>query len=308
MSATTVSCQRQTTWGWGWGSGAMDAAVHPDRVERLRDELDAINRQYARAGVAPLTLAITGRRDGELLVVSLEGDAPDVGRWQIVCVLEHQAGRTIVRPCAALSDAQREALQGARALCEACRTVRPRSKTFLLRDRTTGRTVQLGSSCVRPYTRAGSADAAIRRAEQVAAAIAAVRIAARRDPPRGERYIDTDVYLAHAIEAVRAAGYAPASSNRPTWKQALERLESGASATPADLARARDVRRWAKKRRTEDDPGSYHSRRADVVEHDRLCSRELSLAASAIPAYNRHLHWLIRLRHRRAAQTASETR
>ncbi|HWF25996.1 MAG TPA: hypothetical protein VG275_11140 [Solirubrobacteraceae bacterium] len=285
----------------------MQAAVHPDRLEPLRAELDAINRQYVGAGVAPLKLVNTGRRDGELLVVSLEGDAPDIGRWQILCVLEHQSGRTIVRPCAALSEAQREALQGARALCEACRTVRPRSKTFLLRDRTTGRTVQLGSSCVRPYTRAGSAEAAIHRAEQVAAAVAAVRTAARRDPPPGERYIDTDIYLAHAIEAVRAAGYAPASSNRPTWKQALERLESRASATPADLARARDVRRWAKERRTED-PGSYHSRRASAVEHDRLCSRELSLAASAIPAYNRHLHWVIRLRHRRATQSASETR
>jgi hypothetical protein len=281
----------------------VQATVPIQRLAALHAEIAQINGHYARFGAEPVRLIDTGGRTGSCAVVRLEGEVAQLGDWSIVCVLEHEAGRTVVRACAPMSEEHRDRLTAARGLCEACRTVRPRSKTYLLRNRTTGRTVQLGSSCVRPFTAAGSSQAAIRRAEQLATARTALSAAARRTPAPGERYIDTLAFLAHAIAAVRDGEYAPASHPAPTWSTALERLQEDAPASSGDLERASDVRHWAETRRTED-AGSYRSRRADCLAHDRLCSRELALAASAIPAYNRHLYWLIRQRHRRARQAA----
>jgi hypothetical protein len=281
----------------------MEATVPLQQLGELQAQIAQINCHYQRAGAPPVELIDTGRREGELAIVRLEGESASVGEWQIVCVLEHEAGRTAVRACVEMGEEQRERLAAARGLCEACRTVRPRTKTYLLRHRTSGRTVQLGSSCVRSFTRVGSPEAALRRAEQLAEARASVTAAARRRPGPGERYIDTIVFLAHAIAVVRDRGYEPASDPAPTWAAALKLLEEDVAPPGVDLQRARDVRRWAATRRTEE-PGSYRSRRADCLEHERLSSRELALAASAIPAYNRHLYWLIRHRQRRARQTA----
>lgn len=280
----------------------MEAGVHPQRLARLEAELRQINRHYRRAGVPAVRLIDTGRHDGPLVIVRLEAESASLGEWRIVCVLEHQAGRTVVRPCTAISEEQRQRLSAARGLCEACRTVRPRTRTYVLRDRATGRTVQVGSSCLRPYTGVSSPEAAIRRAEQLADIRAAVSAAAtRRKPAPGERYIDTNAFLALAAAAVRQHGYAPASSPEPTWATALKHLQGAAEVSGQDLQRAKDVRDWAQARRT-DDPGSYPSRRAACLDHDRLCSRELALAASAVPAYNRHLYRLIRHRRRQAAR------
>ena len=274
----------------------MEATVPLQQLAELEAQIAQINRHYQRAGAPPVQLIDTGRREEGLAIVRLEGESASVGEWQIVCVLEHEAGRTAVRACVAMGEEQRERLAAARGLCEACRTVRPRTKTYLLRHRTSGRTVQLGSSCVRPFTRVGSPEAAIRRAEQLAETRTALNAAAaRRTPAPGERYIDTTRFLAHAIAAVRDHGYEPASGAAPTWATALKLLEEDAAQSDPDLQRASDVRRWAATRRTAE-TGSYPSRRADCLEHERLCSRELALAASAIPAYNRHLYWLIRHR------------
>ncbi len=287
------------------GSEDCEAKVPVERLAELQARVARISRRYERAGSSPVTLLDTGRRAGDLVVVRLDGQTPSLGDWRIVCVLHHEPCGTRVEPCEPISDAQRDRLASSRALCEACRTMRPRTKTFLLRERATGRTVQLGSSCLRPYTGADSPEAAIARAEALAGAADVVRVAATptKRPSGGARYIDTSVFVAHAVAVVRACGYVPARSAGPTWSAALERLERGHTVIDADLVRAREIREWAATRRT-DEPQSYPSRRAACLQHERLTSRELALAASAVPAYNRRLYWMIR---RRARRTKKDT-
>jgi hypothetical protein len=132
--------------------------------------------------------------------VRLDGETASLGDWQIVCVLHHEHGQTRPQPCARISKPQLARLASARALCEACRTIRPRTKTFRLRDNSTGRTMQLGSSCLRAYTGAESPEAAVRRAESLADARAALTSASRTSsspPEPAAKYIDTTEFIPH---------------------------------------------------------------------------------------------------------------
>ena len=81
--------------------------------------------------------------------------------------------------------------------------MRPRKQTFILRERASGRTIQLGSSCLRPFTGSESAEDAIRRAQIVATIRTVVAGAAHQPPDPGEQYIDTSTFLAHAVSVVR---------------------------------------------------------------------------------------------------------
>lgn len=287
-------------------SDQREARVPVDRLAELQARVTRISRRYERAGGSAVEVVDTGRREGDLAVVRLAGQVPTLGDWRIVCVLHHEPGGTRPEPCEPIGDAQLERLGRARALCEACRTVRPRSKTYLLRERPTRRTVQLGSSCLRAYTGVETPEAAIARAEALAGARNAIGRASAvvGRPADGDPYIDTSLFVAHAVAVVRESGYIAASGSAPTWSAALDHLERRYSVAQADLRRALQIREWAATRRT-DDPDSYRSRRATCLERERLTSRELALAASAVPAYHRRLYWLVR---RRKGRTKSKSR
>jgi hypothetical protein len=205
-----------------------------------------------------------------------------------VCVLRHQDGSTQVEPCMPMSEQHVERLAAARALCEACRTVRPRTQTFIVRERATGRTIQLGSSCLRPLTGAESAEEAIRRARTVANIRTVVAGAAQQPPDPGEQYIDTSAFLAHAVSVVRSHGFDCSGENDATWRVALTRLEQGVEPTAEDLTRAGEIRDRAGQLTPRDADG-YRGKLAACLARERLTSRELSLAASAVRAFNRPL-------------------
>jgi threonine dehydrogenase-like Zn-dependent dehydrogenase len=208
-------------------------------------------------------------------------------------VLQHRGGSTQVEPCIPMSEVQVVRLAAARALCEACRTVRPRTQTFIVRERATGRTIQLGSSCLRPLTGSESAEEAIRRAQTVARIRTVLVGAARQPPDPGEQYIDTSMFLAHAVSVVRSGGFHRSDEEKATWQAALSRLEQGVEPTAEDLTRAGEIRDWASQLRPRDADG-YRGKLAACLPRERLTSRELPLAASAVRAYNRHLYWRIR--------------
>jgi hypothetical protein len=238
-------------------------------------------------------LVDTGQRHGSIASVRLEGRGSIVGDWEIVCVLQHQGGSTRVEPCIPMSEQQVERLAAARALCEACRTVRPRTQTFIVREGATGRTIQLGSSCLRPLIGTESAEEAIRRAQTVARIRTVVAGAAHQPPDPGEQYIDTSTFLAHAVRAVRSHGFHRSDEEDATWRTALARIEQGDEPAIKDLARAREIRDWASELKEREDD-RYKARLAACLAWERLTSRELPLAASAVRAYNRQLYWQIR--------------
>jgi hypothetical protein len=281
----------------------LGGAVQPDTddelfipTERLLDlqsRIGQLSRRLERLGASPVELVDTGRRCGSLAIVHLQGQGITVGDWEIVCVLHHQSGSIRVEPCVPMSQRQLERLGRVRALCEACRTVRPRKQTFIVRERATGRTIQLGSSCFRPLTGTESAQEAIRRAQAVARIRGVVAGAAQQPPEPGEQYIDTGRFLAHAVSVVRSHGFHRTDEENASWRIALTRVEQGGEPAMKDLTRAREIRDWVSQPTGWDDHG-YQARLADCLQRERLTSRELPLAASAVRAFNRHLYWRIR--------------
>ncbi len=279
------------------GEVVMEAAVPVKRLAGLEAQVEQISRRHQRAIGPTVRLVDTGRRDGSLAIVRLEGRTGRLGAWEIVCVLHHQDGLTRVEPRVPIGERQLELLSRARALCEACRTVRPRNQTFILRERSSGRTVQVGSSCLRPYTGVDSPAGPVHRAQRMAAATRAVGAAARNAGSPGEEYIDTVVFLAHAVSEVRSHGFSPNGTETATWRGALKLLELGGPPSIGDLRRAAEIRQWAA-RLAPHEPDGYRARLVANLARDRLSSRELPLAASAVRAYNRQLYWQIR--HERA--------
>ena len=132
-----------------------DVFIPTERLSELTSRIAQLSRRLTRMGAPPLRVVDTGKRRGSFAMVRLQGEGSIVRDWEIVCVLHHQGGVTRVEPCVPMSERQVERLARARALCEACRTVRPRKQTFIVRERPTGRTIQLGSSCLRPLTGLG---------------------------------------------------------------------------------------------------------------------------------------------------------
>jgi hypothetical protein len=270
-----------------------DVFIPTEQLLDLRLRIEQLSRRLVRLGASPVQLVDTGRRHGSLAMVRLEGRCTTIGDWEIVCVLHHQRESIRVEPCVPMSERQLERLGAARALCEACRTVRPRKQTFIVRERETGRTIQLGSSCLRPVTGAGSAEDAIRRAQTVARIRTVVAGAAQHRPDPGEQYIDTNTFLAHAVSVVRSDGFHRSDEDDATWRTALTSVEQGSKPAVKDLTRAREIRDWASQLRERNDDG-YQARLADCLAGERLTSRELPLAASAVRAYNRQLYRQIR--------------
>ena len=270
-----------------------DVFIPTEQLLDLQSRIGQLSRRLTRFGAPSVQLVDTGRRCGSLAVVRLQGQRTNVGDWEIVCVLHHQSEPIRVEPCVPMTERQLERLSGARALCEACRTVRPRKQTFIVRERATGRTRQLGSSCLRPLTGTESAEEAIRRAQTVARIRTVVAGAAQQPPDPGEQYIDTSTFLAHAVSVVRSHGFHRSDEEEATWRTALTRIEQGGEPAMKDLTRAREIRDWASQLRAPNDDG-FQERLAACLARERLTSRELRLAASAVRAYNRQLFWQIR--------------
>jgi hypothetical protein len=117
--------------------------------------------------------------------------------------------------------------------------------------------------------------------------------AAHQLPDPGEEYINTTEFLAHAVRVVRSHGFRRSSEEDATWRAALGRLEREVGPAREDLNRAREIRDWASGLKQLGDD-AYRTRVAACLERERLTSRELPLAASAVRAFNRHLYWRIR--------------
>jgi hypothetical protein len=264
-----------------------------ERLPELRSQIEHLSRRLTRVGASPVRLVDTGQRHRSLAGIRLEGRASIIGDWEIVCVLQHTGGSTQVEPCIPMSEVQVQRLAAARPLCEACRTVRPRTQTVIVRERASGRTIQLGSSCLRPLTGSESAEDAIRRAQTVARIRTVLVGAAHQRPDPGEQYIDTTAFLAHAVSIVRTHGFHRSGEEHATWRRALTRLEQNVESTTEDLTRADEIREWASQLKEQDDD-AYRARLAACLARERLISRELPLAASAVRAFNRHLYWRIR--------------
>ncbi|MGZ6640033.1 MAG: hypothetical protein ACXVII_45425 [Solirubrobacteraceae bacterium] len=126
-------------------------------------------------------------------------------------------------------------------------------------------------------------------------------------PVGSDTAVDPTTYLAHAVAAVHADGYVPASATdgQPTWRAALDRVSAGTEVAPADLRRAHEILGWAASLKPRD-PDSYRARLAACLARERLTAGDLPLAASGVRAFNLHLYYEIRGRKSRK-ETKSAT-
>jgi hypothetical protein len=100
------------------------------------------------------------------------------------------------------------------------------------------------------------------------------------------------VFLGHAVAIVREHGFATAREAEPTWRRALALAEANAAPSRGDIRRALEIKAWAVTLDPEVD--EYRRRLRECLGRERLSSRELPLAASAVRGYNRNLYWRIR--------------
>lgn len=118
-------------------------------------------------------------------------------------------------------------------------------------------------------------------------------------PPPSRARIDRGRYLALAAADVRARGYVSAADpgREPTWRAALAQLERGEEATGTDVRRAHEILGWVASLHPRD-PDGYRANLRACFAQQHLTDEDLPLAASAVRAFNRHLFFEIRGRHR----------
>jgi len=156
-----------------------------------------------------------------------------------------------------------------------------------------GRLVQVGSSCLRAFTGRPDALKELQRSER--GAIARTPIPRETDSvhaaPPPDPYVSTAFYLAHVCALARRDGFvsvAAASPERPATAELARATLAGEEIAPSDrdAARARATIAWARERLTLAPSLTRFERRLiATLAEDRLTSRELVIAAAAVPAF-----------------------
>lgn len=144
--------------------------LDPLHVARLRKAVDTLNKRATRKGAFPLALLESERTwqdmpTGRTLAVrrvTILGEVPDLGDWRWVARLEHtpsgnvlhrvQDWRPLPSHLAALPPDTLESYRMRGPQCDHCDTRRARNETYVVRNMTTGQTVQVGRSCLESYT------------------------------------------------------------------------------------------------------------------------------------------------------------
>lgn len=148
-----------------WDGIAVDTGEYTfpaSLLPKAERAIEKANRRLTRAGGAGAftytcrehikTEAVTrggSRRTEHTAVVTLTLNHPviAVGNWEFVATLVHEDGGAVITrtaPGRSLGDTTRFATR----ICDHCHTSRLRRDTYVLRDRDTGVTKQIGSSCL----------------------------------------------------------------------------------------------------------------------------------------------------------------
>lgn len=150
--------------------------LDPMHLAALRQKCVMWSRKAVRMGGLPVTLWESPnpewidrpRPDGTMArirvrQVAILGDVPDTGAWRYLACLRHSEQGTIVQRAWGSDDASDEFLAKYRArgpVCDHCEMRRARNDTYVIRNRDTGETVQVGSACLEQYC-SGSPEAAV---------------------------------------------------------------------------------------------------------------------------------------------------
>lgn len=283
---------------WTWGAAYKSTALVP-------------NREPYTAPVPGATLNADGTHwtcPVARVDLTLTGETPRLNGWRFVATLQHIEGATIVR---ALPGEDIPACYRNRgSVCDHCNANRRRNDTYVLRHED-GRTMQVGSSCIRDFL--GGDDAALIAAKAEILALAASVAGDDGDDfgmGRADRERLISDFLPIVAWAVRVDGWRARWTKCPyggeptrntdatadrAWTlltDARERVKAGCEPTAEDIATAEGALTWAESltdAEVEGDKGDYlHNVRS--VARAGLCDARLAgIAASFVTAYQRHV-------------------
>lgn len=285
--------------------------VVPENLPELQRRIESLSRRAVKLGMGPITLVVGAMRkirpqgakhDEIRQEVTVTGETPVVNGWEFVATLQHEEGGTILRivPGTNLDPTVSKRYRTAQPDCDHCQLNRRRGDTFLLREISTGRVIQVGRSCLRDFLGHADPHALAAMAEYLIAADGLAAIAEESGGGAGGRagYFDLTAFVAVTIYDVSKNGYVSrakadaegiATTARAVTFLLNEPRKVAEILNPALMAAATDLIAFAKTQldRDPDSLSDYEHNLRVALLPDIVGPKTAGIVASLVPYVNR---------------------
>jgi hypothetical protein len=315
--------------------------IPADNLAKLQAGFDKLGRRAAKLGLAAPRLVVTETIDRPFLrvlktgdvvafredfnpkhyakifqrfaVCRCDGDAPVIGGWSLVSVIEHTTDPEIgnlIRNVPGMETPV--AYRQADCLCQHCGTIRRRQETFLLlKD---GEYKQVGRNCLADFCRDPvAAEGMISWATYCSSADGLLREAEEWGGNGGCHYYEIEHVLQLTACLIRTFGWLSRKAARERgelelrsipatadlvakvcfdvqWRKDLKLVEAVDSMDASDSAAAAAALEWIRSKKGEAETlGDYIYNLLVVCNGDQIPSKHFGLACSLISAYAREL-------------------
>lgn len=307
----------------------MQYSILKDNIDRLEAKLQVIGNKCAKYGadfhyekigeeVKAVRDEDTGRVSyAKFIIVDVSGTMIHEG-WEFVATLNHLSQGNVIRAFNAEVEVP-EYYRTAPCQCEHCSTKRNRKDTYLVRKIETGEFKQVGKSCLMEYTQGLSA-------ERVTDYISWFDAVIKGEAPSGSgytHYVEVDLVLRHAFEAVKKFGYTPTSNfndstaskvhefmayynnpgDRYDWQKSAKKLMDSVNfnAFSEDNDKlVKDAIEWATTQ--EEDDSSYMFNLKVICSESYIPAKNFNILVSLAYTYLKRLDYLKKVEERKKAE------
>lgn len=147
---------------------SITVAVLVERLGEMKATLTKLAKKANRYGSAPITFTLVGTPydqkrevtdwDGEKRKITVRvqdvcvtGVAPTVGDYEFIARLELSDAGVLIHKAPAHNDVSLEQFQESDGHCDHCKSNRRRKEVYVVRERATGKFLQVGSTCLRDF-------------------------------------------------------------------------------------------------------------------------------------------------------------
>ena len=313
----------------------MKYAIYEGNMERLGKKMTRIQNKCKKYG-CDFRYEEVGEEFRELkdehgntytarfVLIEAEGIA-EVSGWKFIASVEHTAKGNIINRACDIEVPER--YYTSELICEHCNSRRYRKDTFIVMNVETGEFKQVGKSCLRDFTHGMNAEAV---AQYTAAFESLIEGETPWEGCRSERYINTEEYLRYVAETIRIFGYVKYdeySSEKSTRQRATQYYEvehggyrgifaevgeelrreieaSGFNASSAEAeAETKAALAWIAE---QPESNNYMHNLKTACSLEYMTGKNLGIAASLFPTYNRELEKEAEKRRQEEAAKTSE--
>lgn len=314
--------------------------VHEASMDAARALVEKVNRKARRYGLSEYSLSVsdpievpifqdahTGNRVPEdtagavligferLFDVELVGEMPQIEGFAFVATLDYaEESGVITRPVPGV-EVDLSAHRVRENECDHCGTNRRRSATYVLRNTETGATMQVGSTCIKPYMGL-TVNGLEWLASEPFAELDEMREPSDNSPRVPMRYsVDTIIRFACGVETVFGfvSKAAAAFDQTPTVSYVWDLIE------PPTNAKARaEFDKWSRRidwdkadekativrdfAKVISGTSEYAENMRTLANGETVTSRNVGLLVSAVGAYNREMGEVIKREARKASE------